>query len=172
MLKNNRKNFILIFISIFLFGCNIALEHNDVDSVTPLEKLTEIEHFRDGALEHILEGEINRKGNAVGFHYNRLPTKKGEMIDGTETERNDFGIYEAEVMVDGVKKVSNKGKSTFFPDEWDTQEVIDAINEAYENKVFLSGNTYEGLTSEGIIIQMYLDQNGKIISAFPIYEAQ
>ena len=141
---------------------------NNVE-VTSISKLKKIEHFREGALEHILEGEVNKKGQAVGFHYNQLPSKKGEIVERTKTKPNEDGIYEAEITVDGKEKAGNNGKSTFFPDEWDTQDVIDAINEAYEHKVHIHGNTFEGLTKDGIQIRMYLDQNEKIISAFPIY---
>ena len=34
----------------------------------------------------------------------------------------------------------------------------------------LYGNIYEGESESGIVIQMFLDSNEKIISAFPIYE--
>lgn len=50
------------------------------------------------------------------------------------------------------------------------QEVIDAINEAYDNRVNTRGNTYVGESENGLGITMYLDANDKIISAFPIYE--
>lgn len=139
------------------------------ESVTPITELEHTDYFRTGALEHILEGELNRKGQAVGFHYDRLPTKKGEIVIDTKTMPNEYGIYEAKVIVSDVEKTSNSGISTFFPDHWDTQDVIDAINEAYEGKTFISGNTYEGVTEEGIVIRMYLDDQEKIISAFPIY---
>ncbi|MEI3604929.1 EndoU domain-containing protein [Pseudogracilibacillus sp. SE30717A] len=158
-----------------LFGCNLesqsTIDENRLsEEVTLIENLQHIEHFRKGALEHILEGELNQKGQAVGFHYDQLPTKKGEIVEGSKTEPDEFGVFEAKVIVSDVEKKSNGGKSTFFPDEWDTQDVVDAINEAYDERVFISGNTYEGLTTEGVIIRMYLDSNEKIISAFPIYE--
>ena len=49
------------------------------------------------------------------------------------------------------------------------QEVIDAINEAYDNRVFIEGtrNTYIGYAKNGLEIEMYIDAKGKIISAFP-----
>lgn len=50
------------------------------------------------------------------------------------------------------------------------KNVVDAINEAYNERVHIAGNTYEGLTSKGIVIHMYLDDQDKIITAFPIYE--
>lgn len=164
-----------IFIAVLLVGCDLDVEEQTesvdlVDEPVLIDELVRTDYFRPGALAHILEGEINSKGQAVGFHYDRLPTKKGEIISGTETDEDMNGVYEAEVKVQDVKKTGNKGKSTFFPDEWNTQEVVDAINEAYEARVFISGNTYEGLTGEDVIIRMYLDQNDKIISAFPVYE--
>ena len=42
------------------------------NEITPIEELTHTENFKSHALAHILEGEINRKGQAVGFHYNQL----------------------------------------------------------------------------------------------------
>ena len=140
--------------------------------VTALPNVNGKEIFQNGALEHILEGELNKKGSAVGYHYDRLPTKKGEIIEGSKSSEDKQGVYEAKVKVDGVEKTSNRGMSSFFPDAWDTQDVVDAIHEAYENREFIQGNTYEGLTEEGIIIQMYLNNNEKIISAFPVYEGE
>lgn len=50
-----------------------------------------------------------------------------------------------------------------------SQQVVDAINEAYSNKVFVVGsrNSYIGVSNSGLEIQMYINNNGKIISAFP-----
>lgn len=170
------KKLLAISAILFLFAACAGIEPMNQDAsveqtdVTLISELQNTENFQRDALEHILEGELNKKGHAVGFHYDKLPTKKGEIIKGTKTVPNELGVYEAKVVVSGVEKTSNRGYSTFFPDNWDTQEVVDAINNAYENKVFISGNTYEGLTSDGMIIRMYLNQEDKIISAFPIYE--
>lgn len=60
--------------------------------------------------------------------------------------------------------------STFFPDHWSPQEVVDAINEAFYNKQLIPGTKYSymGELSSGMQIEMYLDsKTGKIISAFP-----
>jgi len=161
-------------LSFLLIGCNVdigPINKNDtsLSEVTDLNDLENTEHFRDGALEHILEGELNKKEQAVGYHYDQLPTKKGDIVEGTETKPNKYGVYEAEVIVNDVKKTSNNGKSTFFPDDWDSQDVVDAINEAYQSKTFINGNTFEGLSEEGMAIRLYLDNEENIISAFPIY---
>lgn len=144
-------------------------DFNEESSIMSISELENTAYFRNGALEHILEGELNGRGQAVGFHYDRLPTKKGEIISETETIPNEHGVYEAKVEVEGVEKTSNSGKSSFFPDEWSAQQVVDAINEAYDDRNFITGNTYEGFTSEGVLVSMYLDQNDQIISAFPNY---
>lgn len=186
MLRTLKGILLITFSLVFLVGCDLAddvidilLDDSDAETsienesqsgvVTALSELKNTDNFLPNALAHILEGELNRKGNAVGFHYDRLPTKKGEIIAGTETNTNYYGVYEAMVKVDGVSKTSNSGKSTFFPDEWDTQDVVDAINEAYDNRSLKTGNTYAGLTKDGLEINMYLTQDDKIISAFPIY---
>lgn len=180
-MQRTLKGFLLILFSLLiLVGCDLTGETIDnaesvvedehqSGEVTLLSDLKNTDNFQNNALAHILKGELNRKGNAVGFHYDRLPTKKGEVIAGTETDPNEYGVYEAKVKVDGVAKTSNSGKSSIFPDEWDTQDVVDAINEAYDARSLITGNTYAGLTKDGLEINMYLNQNDKIISAFPIY---
>ncbi|MBM7601573.1 hypothetical protein JOC34_004001 [Virgibacillus halotolerans] len=141
----------------------------ETSKITSISDLTDTDHFRNGALEHILEGEINRHGDAVGFHYDGLPSKQGKVIQGTETKPNEFGVYEAKIEVNGTAKTSNGGKSTLFPEDWNAQQVVDAINESFNEKTLVSGNTYEGLTSDGMVIRMYLDEQDRIISAFPVY---
>lgn len=170
------KKHYLIVISVLIFLLSSCAILDDIISieevsheVTLIDDLADVKNYRNGALEHILEGELNRRGQAVGFHYDQLPTKKGKIIEGTETDVNEFGVYEAKVIVSDIEKTSNQGMSSFFPDDWDTQDVVDAINEAYDGRTFISGNSYEGLTDEGIIIRMYLDDHDKITSAFPVY---
>ena len=83
-------------------------------------------------MEHIFEGEINRRGEAVGYHYEDYPTAKGSIIEGTKTKINNNGVYKARVEIEGIKKIN---PSTFFPENLSPQEVVDAINEAYIKRV-------------------------------------
>ncbi|WP_394888309.1 EndoU domain-containing protein, partial [Clostridium butyricum] len=138
--------------------------------VKSIKDLKNTDNFRDGALEHILEGEINKRGKAVGFHYEGFPTTKGSVIEGTKSTPDNLGLYTGKVEVGGVPKTSNGGQSTFFPENWTAQDVVDAINEAFTNKEFVQGtrNTYRGKTVSGLKIEMYIDDvTNKIISAFP-----
>ena len=135
-----------------------------------LANLNHTENFTDKSKIHIFEGDINKRGQSGGYHYDMVEGTSGNIIEGTKGPAlNDAGIYEAKVEVNGIPKKANGGYSTFFPDRMSPQEVVDAINEAYETRVFdaNSRNTYEGISKNGIKITMYLDSEQKIISAFP-----
>lgn len=178
MKKALKKIAISLTLLLLLGACDGILDDSTNDSVNnetsinqdmTLDDLSDTDHFKEGTLEHIFIGEINQHGDAVGFHYVGFPGKKGEVLPGTKTKPDLNGVYEAKVKVEDTKKTSNGGKSTFFPDELKPQDVVDAINEAYENRTHINGNTYEGLSEAGMVIHMYLDDAEQIISAFPIY---
>ena len=66
------------------------------------------------------------------------------------------------------------GFSTFFPRDWSRQQVIDAINEAYDRKVLQPGseNVYVGATAAGMLIKLRLDADERIVTAFPMMEGK
>ncbi|SDY99908.1 EndoU nuclease [Bacillus sp. 166amftsu] len=140
--------------------------------IDSIDDLKDTGDFRgDRAVKHVFEGEINARGQAVGYHSEVMPNSPGRPISGTESSPNQYGVYRAEIEVNGVPKTSNGGISTFFPEDWDTQEIVNAINEAYRNKQFVPGtrNTYVRDLPNGMEIQMYINGDGKIISAYPLY---
>ena len=134
-----------------------------------LNSLKNTENFTDSAIEHIFEGQVNARGKAVGYHYEGIEGTFGNVIPGTESSTNNFGIYKAKVEVNGIPKTANGGFSTFYSKNLSPQQVVDAINEAYSNCELKLGtrNTYQGVANNGMKIDMFLDQSGKIISAFP-----
>ena len=136
-----------------------------------LSDLKNTEIFAQGALEHIFEGSVNARGVASGYHYAGIPSARGSVVSGTVSTPDANGVYEARVKVDGVKKTGNEGFSSFYPSAWTPQEVVDAIGEAYENREFVTGDTWRG-KSRNVSILMYLDEENRIISAFPEYEGR
>ncbi|PEI46032.1 EndoU domain-containing protein [Bacillus pseudomycoides] len=132
-----------------------------------MSSLRGTEKFTRRGLKHILEGEINGIGKAVGYHTEVLENTPGKIVAGTERTVNNQGVYKAKVEVNGVPKTANRGYSTFFPKDWSPQKIVDNINEAYNNKRLVIDNTYKGVGLDGIEIIMYIADNGKIISAFP-----
>lgn len=135
-----------------------------------LAKLQYTENFTEKSLIHIFEGDINRRGQAGGYHYDMVEGTSGSIIEGTKSPAlNDAGVYEAKVEVNGIPKKANGGYSTFFPDRMSPQEIVDTINEAYSNKIYQEGSRgiYVGNSKEGIKIRMILTDDGKIITAYP-----
>lgn len=155
---------------------NVGQEYNNSGSgfsktsygKSSLIELKNTDNFMDSTIEHIFEGNV-RRGKAGGYHYECIKDTAGNIVNGTEVSINDLGVYKAQVEVNGIPKSGNGGYSTFFPKEMSPQDVIDSINEAYNNKVFVVGskNSYIGTSNNGLEIEMYINKNGKIISAFP-----
>ena len=137
-----------------------------------IRKLKHTEIFAKGALEHIFDGTINKKGKATGYHYDKVEGSKGEIISGTRSKEDRHGVYTAKVKVEGVQK---NGFSSFYPDDWTPQEVVDAINAAYEDALGNTDNPHGDLWigySGDLEIDMYLTEQKKIITAYPIYRKE
>jgi hypothetical protein len=84
------------------------------------------------------------------------------------------GFYKANLLCSG--DIAKKG-ATFFPTHWSREKVISKIHEAYDNfiksgvKITLEKDgkyIVNGLTTEGIEIEIYITQKGKITTAYPI----
>ena len=72
-----------------------------LDDVLPALKNTD--NFASGKLKHIFSGEINKWGDAKGFHYEGLSGVDGKVIKITKAP-NKYGVYEARVEVGGKVK--------------------------------------------------------------------
>ncbi len=139
-------------------------------TMADIKKLKNTEHFAKNTLAHIFDGTINSKGKATGYHYSKVSDSKGEIIAGTESKKDSRGVFTAKVKVNGVKK---NGFSTFYPESWTPQQVVDAINEAYQDALSDKSNPHGSLWigySGELEIDMYLDSSKKITTAYPIYE--
>ena len=135
-----------------------------------ISNLENVDYFAKGTLEHIFDGTINKKGNATGYHYTMVLDSKGKIIDGTRSKEDENGVFTGNVEVDGIKK---NGFSSFYPESWTPQQVVDAINTAYDEAVANPDNPKNSLWIGhygDIEIDMYLDSNQKITTAYPIYQ--
>ena len=144
-----------------------VLSSQPSEVVTDVTQLRRTDYFLPSALVHIFQGDINRHGKAGGYHYEGFPEAKGQVVAKSKTKPDAHGVYRAKVTIDGVSK---QAQSTFFPQEWTPQQVVDAINEAYEKRVHQSGNVYQATIDNGVSIQLYVTEDGAIISAFPLYQ--
>ncbi|MBR1482816.1 MAG: EndoU domain-containing protein [Ruminococcus sp.] len=139
-------------------------------TMADVKKLTGTSNFAKNTLEHIFDGTINSKGKATGYHYSNITDSKGSIIPGTESQPDKHGVFTAKVKVNDVKK---NGFSSFYPAAWSPQQVVDAINQAYDDALSDPDNPQGELWigySGDLEIDMYLDKNKKITTAYPIYE--
>lgn len=139
-------------------------------TMADIKKLENTENFAKNTLEHIFDGTINGKGKATGYHYTKVSDSKGKIIDGTRSETDENGVFTGKVEVSGIKK---NGFSSFYPESWTPQQVVDAINTAYKDAISNpnnpKGSLWIGYCGD-LEIDMYLDSNKKITTAFPVYE--
>lgn len=137
-----------------------------------IKKLKNTENFSRHGLEHIFDGNVNKKGKATGYHYSKVEDSSGRILDGTRGKKDENGVFTAKVEVDGVKK---EGFSSFYPEDWSPQEVVDAINIAYKDaladKQNPRGSLWIGHAGK-LEIDMYLDDNRKILTAYPIHRGK
>ncbi len=97
-----------------------------------------------------------------------MPNSKGRIVVGSERLINaEHAIWEANVTINGILKGA---KSSFFPISMNPEQIINAIQEAYQNRVFQMKGIYEGTSMSGIKIRMFINPKGQITSAFPYYK--
>ena len=145
---------------------NNAAAHYTLEDIAVLNNTG---NFAHGALAHIFDGTINKKGKATGYHYSMVADSKGKIVAGTRKNPDSRGVFTAKVEVDGVRK---DGFSSFYPETWSPQQVVDAINAAYADALADPSNPHGSLWMGHVgdlEINMYLTDDKKIITAFPIY---
>jgi len=122
-------------------------------------------------LLHIDYGEINRHGEAVGYHH-RL---NGEDPPGARVERivqppDASGVYRARVAVRDPMTgmwIGKKAPSTFFPDAMSDDEVISVVLAAFQAGHRRGDGQFMGASGRGFAIEGWY-QNGRINAAYPL----
>lgn len=131
-------------------------------------------------LEHVFEGEINRRGKPVGFHSRPGGTDPaGARVVRTVSGPNELGVYIAEVEIRNGGSAGGatapggnwlKKTSTFYPDSLSRDEVVAAILHAWEERRDLGGDKFQGPSGEGFTIEGYTLEDGGINTAYPLYK--
>ncbi|WP_293951224.1 EndoU domain-containing protein [Sneathiella sp.] len=124
-------------------------------------------------LTHIFEGEINRSGKPVGFHVApKEPMGAKSRIRKVMSGPNRAGVYTAmvEIYDPGERRWKEKF-SSFFPDDFSRQQVIDSILFALANNMLPKGARWRGPSGHGFLIEGYRYSSGDVNTAYPLYVA-
>ena len=123
------------------------------------------------ARSHIFFGGVDsKKGTSGGWHHEPSgDLAKGTYVkEGTRSAPDKYGVYEANVVIEGVQK---KERSSFFPKDWTQEQVEKAVLEAYENGKLqpIKPWVLRGTASGGMEIEIRV-KGGVIQTAFPLYQ--
>jgi hypothetical protein len=127
----------------------------------------------DGALLPNINQTTNEVNNyrVIGYRLESIRHENVRVISRQPEDSN--GIYTATVFFDGVRRKGKSKSSVFFPRYWSKDEVIEAIFEAYQNRIVrkVSDNQYIGKTSKEMHVFLWLDEADKVIDAMPFRDA-
>jgi Bacterial EndoU nuclease len=123
-------------------------------------------------LTHIFKGEINRKGKPTGFHYESPnPTAFSARIKEILSKPNKYGVYTAIVEIFDPKTNQWKSKfSSLFPKALSKDAIITAIVNLVQHSTSQKSGRWRGQSEYGFPIEGYRLKDGRIITAYPIYE--
>jgi hypothetical protein len=122
-------------------------------------------------LEHIFEGQVNRRGKPVGFH----SRPGGEDPSGARVVRivegpNRSGVYIADVEIRNGSGRWLKKRSTFYPDRLSREDVVAAVLHAWSQRTKGRNNPFRGPSGEGFEIEGRPLDDGRINTAYPIFD--
>jgi hypothetical protein len=127
----------------------------------------------DGALLPNINQTTNEVNNyrVIGYRLESTRTEKVRVICRMPEDSN--GVYTATIFFDGVRRRGKSTTSVFFPRHWMKDEVVDAIFEAYQNRIVknVADNQYIGKTSKEMHIFLWLDEKDKVTDAMPFRDA-
>jgi Bacterial EndoU nuclease len=120
---------------------------------------------------HIEFGEINRRGEAVGFHHRPGGVDPpGARVLKVVQPPDANGVFRAQVMLlDSATGtwVRKKAPSTFYPDEMTPDEVFELILAAFRNAGRRNDGHFVGSSGRGFAIEGWY-QGGRINAAYPL----
>lgn len=122
-------------------------------------------------LVHIDLGEINREGQAVGYHHrpNGTDPDSARVLQVIQPP-DPKGVYRARVSIRDPATgawVRKRAPSTFFPDAMSDPDVVNAILAAFHDGHRRNDGQFVGPSGHGFMIEGWY-QNGRINAAYPL----
>jgi hypothetical protein len=120
---------------------------------------------------HIATGEINRRGEAVGFHHRANGVDPpGARVRRVVQPPDGNGVYRARVALrdpESGQWIDKRAASTFFPDAMSDSEVIRAVLAAFHDGRRRGDGEFIGDSRRGFTIEGWY-QSGRINAAYPL----
>lgn len=122
-------------------------------------------------IAHIETGEINGRGQAVGYHHrpSELDPPGAKVLRVTQPP-DAAGVYRARVALRDPASgewTDKRASSTFFPDAMSVGAVIEAVLNAYRNGQRRGDGEFFGNSGHGFMIEGWY-QSGRIAAAYPL----
>ena len=120
---------------------------------------------------HIDTGEINRRGEAVGYHHRPNGVDPpGARVLRIVQPPDASGVYRARVALrdpESGEWIDKRAASTFYPDAMSDDDVIQAVLAAYRNGRMRRSGEFVGDSGHGFMIEGWY-QRGRINAAYPL----
>lgn len=124
-------------------------------------------------LGHIAEGEINARGEAVGFHDRPGGVDPAEARMMRQVEAPDAnGVCTGKVEIKRPSTgdwVAKRANSSFFPDNLSHQQIVDGTLHAFRESGLAGDGQFTGASGLGSKIQGWY-RGGKMETAYPLRE--
>jgi Bacterial EndoU nuclease len=120
---------------------------------------------------HIETGEINRRGEAVGYHHRPNGVDPpGARVLRIVQPPDANGVYRARVALRDPASgewIDKRASSTFFPDALSGDQVIRAVIAAFRHGEMRRDGEFSGDSGDGFVIEGWY-QHGRIAAAYPL----
>jgi Bacterial EndoU nuclease len=122
-------------------------------------------------LAHIDRGEINRRGDPVGYHHRASGVDPPEARVVAIIQAPDAaGVYRARVEIEDPASgawLDKRAASTFFPDRMSDADVVAAILAAFHDGVRRRDGRFVGASGFGFTVEGWY-RHGRILAAYPL----
>jgi Bacterial EndoU nuclease len=124
-------------------------------------------------LAHIDTGEINWRGEAVGYHHRSNGVDPaGARVLRITGPVDGSGVYRARVALRDPMSgqwMDKRASSTFFPDAMSDAEVIEAVLAAFHNGRRRRDGEFIGDSGHGFMIEGWY-HSARIVAAYPVQQ--
>jgi Bacterial EndoU nuclease len=120
---------------------------------------------------HIATGEINRRGDAVGYHHrtNGIDPPGARVLRIVQPPDAN-GVYRARVALRDPETgdwIDKRAASTFFPDAMSDDDILDAVLGAFHHGRIRKDGEFVGDSGHGFAIEGWY-HSGRINAAYPL----